>query len=217
MKTALSFLDMLRRIIFTLLFLFFSLLTLTVLLTYEDDSQFIVISIFAVLSFLSFLASRKKKTEPSKYNLDVPEEILDDMKVHTSIVDVDNTVRILNDCVKIVKASKNIDVVMSRLELAQRHSYFLKQLEMVKKYKGKPTADNYLNLFVGSADGIIIGAIQRSYEDMMEKSSLLKTESGKQNRIDKYFNSLEEYDHIFSETVKDYIDILKVQGDPLSV
>lgn len=153
------------------------------------------------------------KNEPQNnktiYKLETPVEILNDIKQYYPQSDVSNLLRIISDCTNLIQNSNNIDTVMNRLELVCQKSYTLKQLEQCGKYNGKPTSNDLLSVFIGNRDVIICNALKRNLDDVLQKASNLKTESGVLNRIRKYFSNLEKYNIDFSDNVKNYIIKLK--------
>ena len=134
------------------------------------------------------------------YPLNTPADVLVDMKRYSSKNQLDDTLRIVEECRLIVKSTNNFETLISRLELGTQHSYVLKQYEQIGAYKNKPHANDYLDFFIGQKENILLLAINDTYNEMLEKSDKLKTEKGKTNRIISYFSELDEFANHFEFT-----------------
>lgn len=144
-----------------------------------------------------------------KYYVETPPEIERDMKKFVNKATISTTLQILEDCRKVVRSTKNIETALMRLDLGAREGYNLKQLEQAKFYKAKPTATNYLDFFIGEREGLIKECILRSYIDMMEKAIELKTEKGKINKINKFFEDTLKHFNEYDDEIIEYINKLK--------
>ncbi len=113
---------------------------------------------------------------------------------------VDNLLRIIEDCKRIVNTSKKIDTVMMRLDVGLKNTYHLKQAEEFGLYSGTPTADDYIAIFIGQRDDILLNTLKRMYEDLVFSANGLKTEKGRYNRYKKFFDTIHEYDFEFEYT-----------------
>lgn len=115
-------------------------------------------------------------------------------------VDLTNLFRIIDDCSELIQTSKNIDVVMNRLELVCQKSYTLKQMEQNGFYDGKISSDECLNIFVKNKDALICKAIKRNLDDVLQNTTPKNI-----YKIKEFFSHLQKYDIEFSENVKDYV------------
>lgn len=154
--------------------------------------------------------------EKTLNKVDTPPPASTEMRQTYTHIQVQNLLRILTDCMTLTKTSNNIDTVISRIEIGAHHAYSLKRLEQLRDFPIQPIADTYLNLFVENKNGIILGALQRSYNDMISKSQELKTPSAREKRKAKYFDNLKQYEHMFNDTIMKYIESLKNGYDFLS-
>lgn len=105
-----------------------------------------------------------------------------------------NENRILIDCIKIINTSVDVGTVVGRYNL------LIDTLMRLSQYEGHPSVSFEAGELPSKAHArmkeekstIMISAIQRAYDDMIKKSSLLKTDTGKSNRRTRFFDKLME-------------------------
>lgn len=117
-----------------------------------------------------------------------------------------NEIRIVQESAHLIDNSNNIDTVISRLQFIPEHIQYLKELERKGLYDSVPTASDYYNQYIMLKDKCIQSAIIRNYQDVLDKANKLKTDSGRINRINKYFDKLEKYKPMLSPIMATYID-----------
>lgn len=105
---------------------------------------------------------------------------------------------ILNDCARIMESTVNPEVFFSRFEL------YLNKLEILAEAEASGCINVQGDSFVdaqrkfASSNGIIKiinDFIDRMWSDNLAKVEKLKTEKGKQNRYDKFYETLKEYEY----------------------
>lgn len=117
-----------------------------------------------------------------------------------------NEIRIVQETAYLIDTSKNIDTVIGRIQFIPEHIMYLKQLEKMKLYTASPSADEYYNEYILLKDKKIQQGIVRCYKEVLDKASELKTEKGRINRINKYFEKIEKYKPMLSPIMQTYID-----------
>lgn len=117
-----------------------------------------------------------------------------------------NEIRIVQESAYLIDTSNNLDTVIGRIQFIPEHIQYLKQLEKQGLYATTPTASDYYSQYVMLKDKCIQNAIIRNYKDMLDKANLLKTDRGRINKINKYFEKLEKYKPMLSPIMQSYID-----------
>ncbi len=114
--------------------------------------------------------------------------------------------QILNDCMQIIKTTTNFETFFERSKLAWMKFLILKQAEQVK-IKGIVKLKISENEFSKGIEAMKIRLIQDAYNKELESANKLKTEKGKQARMEKFLNSLNQYHYEF-ESVEGYEETL---------
>ena len=129
-----------------------------------------------------------------------PNETINDIKKAYEQDVIETSIRIIEDSLKTMHNTKNIETLCSRYEIGLKNCYTLKELEQAGLYKKAPTADDYIELFLSGYFQMIKDCYDRNLSEV-------KTESGKSNRNEKFFNSLKEcVDEYTFNDIKKYIE-----------
>ncbi len=115
-----------------------------------------------------------------------------------------NDLRIVNDCTRILSETVKPDVFFSRLDVLKQASRRLMELEPYIKFTGvSPTvAYNELNK---QEQTIIYQFIGRYFTSVYDKAESMKTERGKKNQYEKFFDSLQPYFDRMDQHNKNYV------------
>lgn len=127
---------------------------------------------------------------------------------------IENSNRIILDSAAIIETTNNPDTFYSRLDLLRKHMRYLVSFDAMEP-----------SLFAGERPAAIAAQMdevvkksesdmwKRCFEATMEKVDKLKTEKGKKNAINKFFELASQYDSITSATTKETISNLKKRFD----
>lgn len=115
--------------------------------------------------------------------------------------------KIAQDCARIVNTTKNPKVFFERYELLVKTLQKLSGMQHSVSFSGtKPSA--MLSQIQSKRVATITDFINRYYADVLDKITTLKTAKAKQNKVETFFHSLEEYSgEMPNECVKLYTDI----------
>lgn len=183
----------------------FSFLVLLSLCIVEKTAIYIIpMIICAIPIFFLCLSLKRNKDKKQWIQIETPKEQQKELKNRVTKNQIQDSIRIMNDCMSLMKTTKNLDVFFERWELGKQQNLFLKQCEDCKLYKKKPTSNDYAKFFFNN-DVLLKLIISKSYIDTIEKAEKLKTESGKAKRISNYFQKLDEYSHLFSPEIEEYV------------
>lgn len=118
--------------------------------------------------------------------------------------------KIVNDCADLVNTTKKPDVFFNRYNLMLEYLEKLAGLEctgIFENFKELPSA-TFLRIeaqFPAATNDFI----DRSFSEAQEKAEALKTEKGKANAMQRYFDNMEQYIiHMDGESIE-YLDNLK--------
>jgi len=110
----------------------------------------------------------------------------------TSEQQATNDLRIIQDCIKIISNTVKPDIFFSRMDLLKEKAIHLQTLEPYVNFSGaSPTAA--VNEIFDQEQDAIYELIGRCYNTAFEKAEKLKTEKGKKNQYQKFYDSLQPY------------------------
>ncbi len=141
--------------------------------------------LFGFLTFVCFKKPKKVKTTPSQF----PSETLQEIKTNYPKSNISCLIQQIKDSVVLIQSTTNIETLLSRREFALKQCYTLKELEDCGMYKGNFSSQQCiddLNLNLNTY-------MKRCYDDYYIKAHQLKTETGIQNRMDKFWIILDKY------------------------
>lgn len=122
-----------------------------------------------------------------------------------TVQQANNDLRIINDSAALVEKTTNPDVFFSRLNLLVEKSKHLTTLEQYISFSGaSPTAacDEVLRNY----NEVIRLFLIRYFSETFDKAEAMKTEKGKNNKYQKFYDSLQGYYCHMTEDHKDYIE-----------
>lgn len=111
----------------------------------------------------------------------------------------------IDDCVKFVNETKNPETFFSRLELLENTSIHLVSLEKYINFTGT-TPSQALQEFYEQKQIAIKQFLIRYFISVSDKADKLKTERGKHNQFQKFYDSLVPYFDIMNDENKEYIE-----------
>lgn len=134
-------------------------------------------------------------------------------EVHPSITllrkTVNNDIRIMNDCLKIINTSVNITTVVKRYE------DLIVSLTRLASYEDNPNVSfekelpsHALMRMDSEKSQIMNRAIKRSYDDVLLKCSALKDETSRIKRKQKFFDDLKSLMIFFPLETRDFANKL---------
>lgn len=126
-------------------------------------------------------------------NTSAPPEVVNTMRFAYSPMQMQNDIRILNDCIDIINTTNNLDTFFSRYEQAIQIILTLEQAKQSGLSVNTSITSDYIFSLKRRADLVL----QISYNKEMEQINSLKTATGKRNRIDKFISSLLKYQDEF--------------------
>lgn len=132
-----------------------------------------------------------------------------------TIEQAQNDMRIFDDCATLINSTVKPDVFFSRLELAECKLEHLVTLEpymqQIKCITLESSMSDLMNKFQEEKDSYTTDFLYRYYASVKEKADGLKTEKGKQNQFQKFYESLEPYFESISDLNMEYIEAMKEQ------
>lgn len=155
-----------------------------------------------------------KKKEDNQYLLEWQNAILKDKSdklvmnkkqlIQATSQQAQRYIEISNDCVKIVNDTVNPNTFFDKLELLEDTSKKLVSLEKYLDFKGaKPS--QALQEFNSQKQTAIKEFLIRYFTSILDKVDKLKTERGKMNQFQKFYDSLIPYFDLMNDENKDYI------------
>lgn len=138
----------------------------------------------------------------------VSNEFKTNMHQAYSTMQLQDDIRILNDCIHILNSTRNLDTFFSRYELAMQTILTLEQAKQSGIIINIPVTSQDIILLKGRADKVL----QAAYDKELKEIDALKTVNGKKNRIDKFILHLSEYhdEFEFSDTYNNIISELNI-------
>lgn len=164
---------------------------------------FIVVGIFLIVPGYILIKPHKGKKinnnfNPSVFFSDVPRETLNNMRKNYTPLQANTEIRILLDSINLINKTTNIETFISRYELALKK---ITNLEMAK-YAGVriklPVRYPEVADLINKVDNVL----DIEYQNELKKINSLKTEKGKNNRINKFISYLKKYEYILNTNTK---------------
>jgi len=110
-------------------------------------------------------------------------------------MDVVQRIRIINDSMKIINNSKNLDTRLSRLELLIDHANALLRYEQKGIFVADQSPSSILSKYLGMKDQIIIESLKNDADLAIAKSKSAATLSAKINVLQKVLIKIKEYEY----------------------
>lgn len=119
----------------------------------------------------------------------------------------ENSIRIVHDCSKILQETTNPEVFFDRFRLFSEHTFNLSLLEPYVSFDGASPTEAYLLIIKGKQEAIKEFLIRYLYK-VDTKAESLKTQKGKLNQYQKFYDSLKPY---FEEMDAENIDYIETK------
>lgn len=136
---------------------------------------------------------------------------LEELTVQTVAV----SIKIFDDCSRLVNNTVKPSVFFSRLALAEEHLEKLAKLEPYMREVDQISLNEYptalLRTFQKNKEQYICDFIYRYYWAVKEKAEHMKTDKGKQGQFQKFYESLEPYFDQISEHNMKYVNAMREQ------
>lgn len=116
-----------------------------------------------------------------------------------------NCFRIMDDCSYLLQSTMKPDTFFSRLDLMKQQIEYLKEISQNPNLTFSSPIDEMEVTFNQEADEIVHDFIIRYYEDMATKADELKTDKGRRNRYQKFFDSMDSYSEYLNERNQAYL------------
>lgn len=162
---------------------------------------------------MNFFMSRKRKEELLCLQKNVldnsPDKLICSEKqlIALAYQKAENSLRIVQDCNKILQTTIAPDVFFSRFQLLIQHSSNLAIMEKYISFSGaSPTAA--FNVLMSEKQECIKQFLIRYFCKVLDKADSLKTAKGKLNQYQKFYDSLTPY---FAEMDADNIDYIETK------
>ena len=137
-----------------------------------------------------------------------PKEVLKMMRKSYSKLQYQQDMGILRDCINILKTTTNFETFFERLDLGWRTVLTIQQAEQAK-VKGVKNTKRLVDSFSGTSEATKVLLIHTAYAKEIESANKLKTEKGRQARMQKFHELLTQY-HDELEFVDGYEEILNL-------
>lgn len=128
---------------------------------------------------------------------------------------VSNDIRIFDDCAKILNKTTKPSVFFPRLAIAEETLTHLCSLEpyigKVKRITMNETPSNLRRQFLDNKERYVCDFIYKYYWTVKDKAETLKTEKGKKNQYQKFYDSLQPYFDQISEKNMKYVEAMYQQ------
>ena len=122
---------------------------------------------------------------------------------------IQNDIRIMNDCLNLVNRSVNIETVI------YRYGALLSVLARLSEYENNPAVSfprelpsDVIVRIRNEKTKIMTAAVERAYNDMLEKAAELKTENARKSRQQKFFDLLTSHASDFPAETNDFVQSL---------
>lgn len=114
-----------------------------------------------------------------------------------------NSLRIIQDCIRLISETKNPNVFFSRYDLLLNHSLFLIELEPYVDFTGAKISDAYQEA-INNRQIATKEFITRYWSDTLSKMAKYKTDVAKKKKVNEFFDSLELHKNEMNQENIDY-------------
>lgn len=119
-------------------------------------------------------------------------------------LNISTYIRQLEETITLIQNSKNADTVVSRLQFLES----LRDRLKATSYSQLDDVIDSINKVLNNKVGLINMAIQRNLDSELEKIRELKTEKGRLNRLNRFFEAMETIENLPTENIS-FIEQLK--------
>ena len=162
----------------------------------------VIATVCGVLTYLLIRSIHKSaKQSPieqaSTIVLDTPEDILRDMKKHYSLMQAQQDYQIMRDSFDILQKTTSFEVFESRYEMMYRKAYTLIQARQAG-CKGVDKFASGAEIIIPQLENIRTLFLYNTYEKEIASAQQLKTPSGRNKRLTKFLEQLQEHEIEFA-------------------
>lgn len=119
--------------------------------------------------------------------------LLDEIQLRNiSAEQVNNDLRIMQDCANIVNSTRNPEIYFARFHLLQETALHLTKFEKYIPFSGASPTETLLDINLTKQKSIHSFLI-RYFDMVCQKANKLKTQKGKSNQYKKFYESLTPY------------------------
>jgi hypothetical protein len=135
------------------------------------------------------------------------EQVYSNLKNSTNLkYEVNNRTRILNDSVKLVEESNNIQTIINRKNIAIEHlDWFIKN-KLLGVHINPPPEYSKEQLLLNFNENLY-RQVETLVRKQIDKAKELKTKQGKQNALNKSVQLIQNNMNYFDKSVKNYQDV----------
>lgn len=152
---------------------------------------------------------KQKSVSYAEYEERGKRELAEKIRTHASFQS-QQSLKIVNDCVELVNTTVNPDVFFMRYNLMLEHLEKLAGLECTGIFDNSPELPSVAFLRVEAQfTDATNDFLQRSFKKAKSHAETLKTDSGKTNAIQRYFENMEKYIINMSSESLSYFDNMK--------
>ena len=152
------------------------------------------------ISYTENITNKKsKKNTASKQS-----QRLSDMKKAANM-QAENDLRIMHDCNRIIGETVNPEVFFMRLNLLKEKATDLKQLEPYIDFSGASPSAAYEEIVSKEQEAIHLFLV-RYFTSVFDKAETLKTDRGKFNQYQKFYDNMQEYYPLMNSDNIDYVE-----------
>jgi hypothetical protein len=161
------------------------------------------------MGLFDFFKNHKKSVSPAEREAIEKRKLADKIRKHAQLQSV-GLLKIVNDCTELVNTTVNPEVFFMRYNLMLEHLESLAGLECTGIFDNSPELPSEAFLRIEAQFTTETNAfLERSFEKAKSHADTLKTDSGKQNAIKRYFDNMEKHTiHMSGESLK-YFDNMK--------
>jgi len=199
--------------------------TCVVLIFTMQEARWAFVFLAVVFGLFAFLLLRRKKEKPpvlepvnatqgpisvSISHMDVPEDILRDMRKSYTKEQARRDAEILRESFYLAQQTTDFDVFFMRAELAQRTAYTLLQAEQAKckSVRGMHCGEAAQGV-INASRSLKLDFLDRAVKKETQAAMALKTPKGQRNRLEKLLNTLQEHETDFMVIEDEYNSALE--------
>lgn len=198
----------------------FTALLYIVLAIVEPELRIVMLvlaSVFGLLAVLLLKRTRPKEMPVQEdaplfsvsFSYEVPEETLRDMRKCYTKGQAIRDAEIMRESFYLAQNTTDIDVFLSRVDLACKKALTLRQAQMAKCRGIKSLhAEKAIEAVLGSTQSLKIDFLFRTYEKETQSAMQLKTPRGQRNRLEKFLEKLQQHEDDFLEAEQQYDEVL---------
>lgn len=173
----------------------------------SEVSDAMITTVCGILTFLLIRSIRKPTTPKQQVITNAPEETLRDMKRHYSAQQAQQNYQLMKDSFELLQKTTDFETFTTRLNLMQRMAYTLIQARQAK-CRGVDKFASGAETVLSQVDNLKVRFLVDTYEKEISSAQQLKTQSGRNKRLTKFLEQLQEHELDF-DTVIAYEQIVE--------